>query len=199
MLNRRTMLLIFLCTLFVLASAFGQEESDSHIIRVIKEIDVAELDEKVDNLDQSRQNLTQTLKNLDNSISSLNTNVEYLNVTVARLDERTTGIVDWLHAIFGMVGAILASILSVFVTLAITYLRKKDDNSNATSTQATQESQNEVTSTQSTQVSQSEETTTQGAQASQSDIVPDNVLQVDFLERKNPDPSLRRNSPHGKH
>ena len=200
----RTILLGIFCVLFAIRAAFAQEQSDSHIIRVTKEIDVAELDEKVDNLDQSRQDLTQTLKNLDNSISNLNTNVEYLNVMVARLDERTNGNSRLLYVIIaGIFGPLLWSIYE---------RNKKSNEGTVTSTQATQGSQNEPipvrivqegesqpTPTQATEISEDEPTSTKPTQESQSDIVSDNVLQVDFSNREDPDPSLRRNSPHGKH
>ena len=132
--NGRVILLGILCVFFITSTALEQAQSDSHIIRVTKEIDIAELDEKVDDLDQSRQDLTQTLKNLDNSISNLNTNVEYLNVTVARLDERTEGIVGWQYAIFGMVGAIFATLVAsiVFFFLTQGFLQSEKRNRDST-------------------------------------------------------------------
>ena len=215
MLNRRAILFGILCVLFAASPAFAQEESDSHIITVTKKIDVAELDEKVDNLDQSRQDLTQTLKNLDNSISNLNTNVEYLNVMVARLDERTNGMSKWQYIIIaGIFGPLLLSLYdrtkknseNTSTSTQTTQLRQNEPipvqivqagESQSTSTQTTQVNQSETTPTQTTHISEDETTPTKSTQENQSDRVFGNVLLVDFSDREDPDPSLRRNSPHG--
>ena len=120
MLNRQAILLGILCVLFV-AAAFGQEPSDSHIITVMKEIDVAKLNENV-------ENLTKTVKKLDTTVETLNTTVGELKTTVARIDERTKGISNWQYVILaGIFGPLLLSI----------YDRIKQNKENkTTSTQA---------------------------------------------------------------
>ena len=213
MLNGRAILLGITCVLFVVTSAFGQEQSDSHIIIVEKKIDVAELDEKMDDLDQNQQDLTQTLKNLDNSISNLNTNVEYLNVTVARLDERTQGIFNLQYIILGGIGTIfatlLASIVVFFLTQGFLNRRKRNSESEATFTQATQGSQNEpipvrivyvgenqASSTQTTQVSQGEASPTQSTQEDVSKAKPVQASGVSRNEETTPK-SQQENFPSG--
>ena len=177
MLNRRAILFGILCVLFAASPAFAQEESDSHIITVTKKIDVAELDEKVDDLDQSRQDLTQTLKNLDNSISNLNTNVEYLNVMVARLDERTNGMSKWQYIIIaGIFGPLLLSLYD---------RTKKNSENTSTSTQTTQLRQNEPIPVQIVQAGESQSTSTQTTQVRQSEASPTQPTQEN-VSKTNP-------------
>ena len=88
MLNGRAMLLRILCVLFVVAPAFGQEQSDSHIITVTKKIDVAKLSENVEDLNKSVQTLTETISKLDKTVDDLDTTVGDLKVTIARIDEK---------------------------------------------------------------------------------------------------------------
>ena len=88
MLNGRTILLQVFCILFIIASAFGQEESDSHIITVTKKIDVEQLNENVEDLNDSVKTLTETISKLDKTVDDLSTTVGDLKVTVARIDER---------------------------------------------------------------------------------------------------------------
>ena len=176
MLNRRAILFGILCVLFAASPVFAQEESDSHIITVTKKIDVAELDEKVDDLDQSRQDLTQTLKNLNNSINNLNTNVEYLNVTVARLDERTSGMSKLQYVIIaGIFAPLLLSLYDRF---------KNNSEGTSTSTQTTQLKHNEPIRVQIVQEGENQTTSIQTTQVNQSETTPNNVHQIDWDDGK---------------
>lgn len=74
MLNGQGGLFGILCVLFVTA-AFGQDPSDPNIITVTKQIDVAKLDENVEELNRNVKTLTDTL-------GKLNENVETLTKTV---------------------------------------------------------------------------------------------------------------------
>lgn len=108
--GRRTIPLGILCVLFV-AAAFGQEPSDSHIITVTKEIDVAKLNENVENLTKTVEGLTKTVEKLDTTVETLNTTVGELKTTVARIDERTKGISTWQYVILaGIFGPLLLSV-----------------------------------------------------------------------------------------
>ena len=82
MLNGRSILIVVLCALFVVIDAFGQDQSDSHIITVTKKIDLGKLNENVEDLNKNVKSLTET-------INKLNDTVDKLTVTTARLDERT--------------------------------------------------------------------------------------------------------------
>ena len=64
MLNGWTITSGILCVLFVAAATFGQEQSDSHIITVTKEIDVAKLNENVEDLTKTVKDLTKTVEKL---------------------------------------------------------------------------------------------------------------------------------------
>ena len=108
--GRETILLGILCVLFV-AAAFGQEPSDSHIITVTKKIDVAKLNENVENLTKTVEDLTKTVEKLDTTVETLNTTVGELKTTVARIDERTKGISTWQYVILaGIFGPLLLSV-----------------------------------------------------------------------------------------
>ena len=161
--NGRTMLLIFLCVLFVVASAFGQEESDSHIITVEKKIDIAKLNDNVEDLNRN-------VKTLADTIDDLSENVKTLNDTVVRLDERTKGIVGWQYAIFGVVGAIFASIV-------IPYLRKRSGDSATATTNTRQVSQSEVSPTQALQENVSETPSAQTTGVSKDGATPVPIVQ----------------------
>ncbi len=87
--SRQVMLLGILCVLFFVAAASGQEQSDSHIITVTKKIDVAKLNENVENLTKTVEGLTKTVEKLNETVGTLNTTVGGLEKTVARIDERT--------------------------------------------------------------------------------------------------------------
>jgi uncharacterized phage infection (PIP) family protein YhgE len=105
MLNYRVICLVVLCVLFV-AAAYGQDQSDPNIITVVKKIDVAKLNENVEDLNENVATLTQT-------ISKLGDNVETLNDTVTRLDERTKWIGNLQYVILAAVlgGQLLGTIL----------------------------------------------------------------------------------------
>ena len=148
MLNGRTILLGVLCVLFV-AAAFGQEPSDSHIITVTKEIDVAKLNENVENLTKTVEDLTKTIEKLDTTVETLNTTVGELKTTVARIDERTKGISSWQYVILaGIFGPLLLSI----------YDKIKRNSENKTT--STQVSQSETTHVQTSQDNESETAST---------------------------------------
>ena len=108
--NGRIILFGLLCVFFV-AAAFGQEPSDSHIITVTKEIDVAKLNANVENLTKTVEDLTKTVEKLDTTVETLNTTVGELKTTVARIDERTKGISNWQYVILaGIFGPLLLSV-----------------------------------------------------------------------------------------
>ena len=81
MLNGRVICFVIFFVLFI-AAAFGQDQSDPNIITVVKKIDVAKLNENVEDLNKNVATLTET-------INELRENVKTLNEAVARLDERT--------------------------------------------------------------------------------------------------------------
>ena len=85
--NKWTILLGILCVLFVVASAFGQEQSDttppnpklseSESVIIIKEIHAAEL--------RTRAHIDKKTKDLGDDISDLKTNLAVLNNEVSIL------------------------------------------------------------------------------------------------------------------
>ena len=105
MLNGRTILLQVFCILFIIASAFGQEESDSHVITVTQKIDVAKLNTTVGNLDT-------TVKALNTTVGELKTTVKELKTSVTKLEERTGIMLNLLYIILaGILGSPLVTIL----------------------------------------------------------------------------------------
>ena len=105
MLNGRTLLFQVFCILFVVASAFGQEESDSHVITVSQKIDVAKLNTTVGNLDT-------TVKALNTTVGELKTTVGELKASVTKLEERTGIMLNLLYIILaGILGSPLVTIL----------------------------------------------------------------------------------------
>ena len=104
MLNGRAICLGVLWILFV-AAAFGQDQSDPNIITVTKKIDVAKLNENVEDLNENVATLSKT-------IDELSKNVKTLNDTVTRLDERT----KWISTLqFVILGAILGGpVVTIF-------------------------------------------------------------------------------------
>ena len=104
MLNGRAICLGVLWILFV-AAAFGQDQSDPNIITVTKKIDVAKLNENVEDLNENVATLSKT-------IDELSKNVKTLNDTVTRLDERT----KWIGTLqFVILGAILGGpVVTIF-------------------------------------------------------------------------------------
>ena len=151
MLNGRVILFGILCVLFV-AAAFGQDQSDSHIITVTKKIDVAKLNENVEELNRNVKTLTDTLGKLNENVATLTTTVGDLEKTVARIDERTKGILGWQYAIFGVMGAIFASMVVFFLTQRVS--RKNEGETTSTSTAQANES--EAASTNPAQVDEGE-------------------------------------------
>ena len=55
--NRRAILIGILCVLSVVSAAYGQDLSDSGVITVTKKIDVAKLNENVEDLNKNVENL----------------------------------------------------------------------------------------------------------------------------------------------
>ena len=92
MLNGRVICFVIFFVLFI-AAAFGQDQSDPNIITVVKKIDVAKLNENVEDLNKNVATLTETInelrENFTKAINELRENVKTLNEAVARLDERT--------------------------------------------------------------------------------------------------------------
>ena len=182
--GRGTILLGILCVLFV-AAAFGQEPSDSHIITVTKEIDVAKLSENVENLTKTVEDLTKTVEKLDTTVETLNTTVGELKTTVARIDERTKGISTWQYVILaGIFGPLLLSV----------YDRIKQNNAHKTT--PIQASQGEATPTNPAQASQSEATPVQTSKNNESEPASTNPAQVSERESA-PTPTLPSEFPDG--
>ena len=113
--NRLSILLGILCVLFVVAAAFGQDQSDPNIITVTKQIDVAKLNENVENLTKTVETLTKTVEKLDTTVGTLNTTVGELKTTVARIDERTQEIAKLQYVI-------LASIIAPLIVAIMYYV-----------------------------------------------------------------------------
>ena len=157
--NRQIILLGLLCVFFV-AAAFGQEPSDSHTITVTQKIDVAKLNENVENLTKTVEDLTKTVEKLDTTVETLNTTVGELKTTVARIDERTKGISNWQYVILaGIFGPLLLSV----------YDRIK---------------QNSESKTTSIQVGQSEATPVQTSQDNESEPAPTPTLPPKLPDEK---------------
>ena len=107
---RQVILFGILCILLV-AVAFGQDPSDSHIITVTKKIDVAKLDENVQELNRNVKTLSGTLEKLNENVEKLTTNVGNLEKTVTKLEERTGILLNLQYIILaGIFGPLLYSI-----------------------------------------------------------------------------------------
>ena len=103
MLNGRAICFGIFFVLFV-AAAFGQDQSDPNIITVVKKIDVAKLNENVEDLNKNVATLTGTINELRDNVKTLNEAVVRLDKTVVRLDERT----KWISTLqFVMLAAII--------------------------------------------------------------------------------------------
>ena len=151
MLNGRVILFGILCILFV-AAAFGQDPSDSHIITVTKKIDVAKLDENVQELNKNVQTLTDILGKLNENMETLTKTVGSLEKTVTKLEERTGIMLNLQYIILaGIFGPLLYSIYQN---------NKNNARGKATSTQATQVSESDTAPTQAAQENQSETAST---------------------------------------
>ena len=175
MLNGQTILLQVFCILFVVASAFGQEESDSHIITVTKKIDVEKLNENVEDLNDSVKTLTETISRLDKTVGDLSTTVGDLKVTVARIDERTDGISKWQYVILaGIFGPLLLSVYDRY---------KKSNEGKTTSTNTAQANPSVGTTHQVPQAGSSEATPIQTTEGGENKDASTKVLQTDFSSR----------------
>ena len=151
MLNGRVILLGIICVLFV-AAAFGQDPSDSHIITVTKKIDVAKLDENVEELNKNVKTLTDTLGKLNKNVETLTTTVGSLEKTVTKLEERTGIMLNLQYIILaGIFGPLLYSIYQN---------NKNNARVKATSTQATQANKSNTAPTQVVQENQNETAST---------------------------------------
>ena len=146
MLNARVILFGVLWVLFV-AAAFGQDQSDSHIITVTKKIDVAKLDENVEELNRNVKTLTDTLEKLNKNVDKLTTTVEDLQKTVTKLEERTGIMLNLQYIILaGIFGPLLYSIYQ--------------NNKNKTRGEVTSVNKSEAVATNSTQMSEGEAAST---------------------------------------
>lgn len=152
MLNRWTIPFAILCVLFIPFAALAQEQSDSHIIRVTKEIDVMELSENVDQLSASVGDLTKTVTELNGTVTKLNDTVTELNKAYAKIDERTSIILTLLCVILG------AIILPPLGRWAWSKLPIRDNKSNVITTQVVQENVSGTTPAQTSVMSRNEET-----------------------------------------
>ncbi len=142
MLNRRAILLGILCVLFVVA-AFGQDSSDPNIITVTRKIDVAKLDENVQELNRNVKTLSDTLGKLNENVETLTKTVGSLEKTVTKLEERTGIMLNLQYIILaGIFGPLLYSI----------YQNKK----NKTGGEATSVNKSETASTNLAQMSEGE-------------------------------------------
>ena len=171
--NRRVILIGILYILSAVSAAYGQDPSDSGVITVTKKIDVAKLNENVEDLNKNVENLGKTISVLSANVKTLNetvtrldertkgigdlsANVKTLNEIVTRLDERTKGIANWQYVILGVIGTIFASMVVFFLTQGYSYLRKTDSKSNTVPTQASQANQSTAASTNPAQISEEE-------------------------------------------
>ena len=171
--NRRAILIGILCVLSVVSAAYGQDPSDSGVITVTKKIDVAKLNENVEDLNKNVENLGKTIDELSTNVQTLNdtvtrldertkgigelsASVQTLNDTVTRLDERTKGIANWQYVILGVIGTIFASMVVFFLTQGYSYLRKTNSKSDTVPTQTSQVNQSTAASTNPAQINEGE-------------------------------------------
>ena len=105
MLNRRVMLLWVLCILFIFSAMLNEQvQSDSHIVKVTKEIDIGKLNETVDELNK-------TVDELSGAVKKLNETVGELKTTVTKLEERTGIMLNLQYLILaGIIGGPFATI-----------------------------------------------------------------------------------------
>lgn len=93
MLYERSALCVILGIFFVLSvssPALSQVTlSESGVITVTEEINVAELNRNVRDLDASVKDLREDMKELSTNLKNLNNNITQFNAQFARLDERT--------------------------------------------------------------------------------------------------------------
>lgn len=104
--SRYIILLGILSILFILDVAFGQKQSDPHIITVTKKIDVEKLNDTVEKLNT-------TVNTLNTTVEKLETTVGGLKTTVTTLEERT-GIMLNLQYII-LAGILGGPFLTIFV------------------------------------------------------------------------------------
>lgn len=171
--NRRVILIGILCVLSVVSATYGQDPSDSGVITVTKKIDVAKLNENVEDLNKNVENLGKTIDALSANVKTLNetvtrldertkgigdlsANVKTLNEIVTRLDERTKGIANWQYVILGVIGTIFASMVVFFLTQGYSYFRKTNSKSDPAPTQTSQANQSTAASTNPEQIREGE-------------------------------------------
>ena len=175
--NRRVILIGILCVLSIVSAAYGQDTSDSGVITVTKKIDVAKLNENVEDLNKNVENLEKTINVLSANVKTLNetvtrldertkgigelsVNVKTLNETITRLDERTKGIANWQYVILGVIGTIFASMVVFFLTQGYAYFRKTNSKSDTAPIQAAQANQSTAASTNPAQINEDETAST---------------------------------------
>ena len=146
MLNGWVVLFGILCILFVTAS-FGQDQSDPNIITVTKQIDLAKLDENVQELNRNVKTLTDTLGKLNENVETLTKTVGNLEKTVTKLEERTGIMLNLQYIILaGIFGPLLYSIYQ--------------NNKNKTRGEATSVNKSEAAATNLAQMSEGKDTST---------------------------------------
>ena len=104
--NGRAMLLRIFCILFILSAMLNEQvQSDSHIVKVTKEIDIGKLNETVEDLNT-------TVGTLNTTVGTLNTTVGKLETTVTKLEERTGIMLNLQYIILaGILGSPLVTII----------------------------------------------------------------------------------------
>ena len=165
-----------MCSFYCLYCVWANP-SDSGVITVTKKIDVAKLNENVEDLNKNVENLGKTIDALSENVKTLNetvtrldertkgigelsANVKTLNDTVTRLDERTKGIAKWQYAILGVIGTIFASMVVFFLTQRHSYLRKTNSKSDTVPTQDSQANQSTAAATNPAQIDEGETAST---------------------------------------
>ncbi len=145
MLNGWVILFGILCILFV-AAAFGQDQSDPNIITVTEKINIANLNNNVEELGDAVKKLTESTEKLNGNVEKLTESVNSLNTKVAVLEERTRGTAKTLHVILAsFIGPLVVAILAAIVIPFI--IRNRNSEGRAAATNTTQVNQNEAAST----------------------------------------------------
>jgi len=146
--NRRAILIRILCVLSVVSAAYGQDPSDSGVIRVTKDIDVSKLAENVEELNRNMKTLTETITKLEESVTALNTTVADMQIRIAGIERDTKNNTRWQYVILaGIFGPLL---LSAYEKIK----NNKDDKT--TSTQVSQANQSTAASTNPPQINEGE-------------------------------------------
>lgn len=116
MLNGWAIVLGILCVLFV-AAAFGQEPSDSQFVTAVENINVADLNNDVEELKAAVKKLNENTEQLSENVEKLTESVNSLNTRVAVLEERTQGTAKTAHVILAsFIGPLVVAIIAYFFT-----------------------------------------------------------------------------------